>query len=214
MSDHAYSAAELTEPRAIRPPTDPAKAADVAFDYDVDIGDNVPLRLSYYAVRVEPRIPSKWLRFHSRNLVRRKTARWTVDAYPQGSLALAAIVATEAPTLAESLALLDRVGELALEEGLDAPHEVASSTARKLLSDMHRVLPGLYDVCPEEGGGVTLSAPSARGTAFTVECDASGAVECVVVLPARMRKATYSDAQDLPDGFIREALEAVSPLAR
>lgn len=63
--------------------------------------------------------------------------------------------------------------------------------------------------CPEEDGGVTLSAPAVQSTAFTVECDARGSVECIVVRPAHMRKATYSDAHGLPDGFIREALEAV-----
>ena len=119
--------------------------------------------------------------------------------------------APKAPTLVESLADLDRIGKHAQEEGLDPPNDIASTNARDLLLAMHDILPGIYDVCPEEDGAVTLSAPAAQGTALTVECDGTGAVQCIVVLPARLRKATYSDAQGQPDGFIREALEAVRP---
>ena len=116
-----------------------------------------------------------------------------------------------APTLKDSLNEINAARREALEDGTVEPAESSFALAQSLVPQLHDILPGRYDAFPEDSGGVTLTAPSARtGFAVTVECVPDGSVVCLLVSPGRMRKAVYSDAADLPDGFFREALQALS----
>lgn len=116
-----------------------------------------------------------------------------------------------ASTLKDSLDDIDTARREALEDGTVELTPGSMALAKSLVPKLHGILPGRYDAFPEESGGITLTAPSSRkGFAVTVECDPNGTVDCLLVSPGRMRKAVYSDAADLPDSFVREALQALS----
>lgn len=117
----------------------------------------------------------------------------------------------QAPTLKSSLDDIDAARQEALEDRTVEPAESSLALAKSLVPKLHEILPGRYDAFPEDSGGITLTAPSSRtGFAVTVECDPNGSVVCLLVSPGRMRKAVYSDADDLPDSLFREALQALS----
>ena len=118
---------------------------------------------------------------------------------------------TRAPTLKSSLDDIDAARQEALEDCTAEPAESSLALAKSLVPKLHAILPGRYDAFPEDSGGITLTAPSSRtGFAVTVECDPNGSVVCLLFSPGRMRKAVYSNAADLPDSFLRDALQALA----
>ena len=102
---------------------------------------------------------------------------------------------------------LDGAVEEAQEEGFPRPSRQALNNAKRLLRDLYRLRPCRLETYPTPDGEVTLVAPGGHGRSVLVLCDSDGGVLCSVNLNGQHRRAWYSRAAMLPDGFIREALD-------
>ncbi len=110
------------------------------------------------------------------------------------------------PELIKALRELEQVSADAEEDGLDIPSEVAFTNARRLLRAMYRISPRRFGVYPEPGGYIAIDARGANDGIAVVMCDSDGGVLCLVTIGDEPRRARYSTARTLPDGFIRDAL--------
>ena len=110
------------------------------------------------------------------------------------------------PELIKALRELEQVSADAEEDGLDIPSEVAFANARRLLRAMYRISPRRFGVYPEPGGYIAIDARGANDGIAVVMCDSDGGVLCLVTIGDEPRRARYSTARTLPDGFIRDAL--------
>ena len=95
----------------------------------------------------------------------------------------------------------------AQEDGFPPPSHHALKNARRLLQDLYRLRPCRLETYPTPDGEVALVAPGGHGQSVLVLCDSDGGVLCSVNLNGRHRRARYSSATMLPDGFVREALD-------
>ena len=111
------------------------------------------------------------------------------------------------PNLREALQDLDEAGDEAREEGFPAPSDTASGNARRLLRAMYRILPRRFEVYPMPDGEIAIDVPGGRGRSVILLCEPDGGALCLVNMNGRHRRARYTDPHDLPDGFVREALE-------
>lgn len=111
-----------------------------------------------------------------------------------------------AAELGAALRDLDGAAEEAGEEGFPQPSELALKNARRLLQDLYRLRPSRLEAYPTPDGEIALVAPGGRGRSVLVLCDSDGGVLCSVNLNGLHRRARYSTATMLPDGFVREAL--------
>ncbi len=102
---------------------------------------------------------------------------------------------------------LDEAVEEAHEEGFPQPGRQALENARRLLQDLYRLRPCRLETYPTPDGEVTLVAPGGHGRSVLVLCDSDGGALCSVNLNGRHRRARYSSAMMLPDGFVREAMD-------
>ncbi len=121
------------------------------------------------------------------------------------SAAMSAKPATAAD-LNAALRDLDGAADEAAEEGYPQPSGLALKNARRLLQDLHKLRPSRLEAYPTPAGETALVAPGGRGRSVLVLCDSDGEVLCSVNLNGRHRRARYSTATMLPDGFVREAL--------
>lgn len=110
------------------------------------------------------------------------------------------------PELANALRELEQVSADAEEDGLEMPSEAAFANASRLLRAMYRISPRRYGVYPEPGGYIAIDARGANDGIAVVMCDSDGGVLCLVTIGDEPRRARYSTARTLPDGFIRDAL--------
>lgn len=120
-----------------------------------------------------------------------------------------AVTSPESATAADlgaALRDLDGAAEEAGEEGFPQPSESALKNARRLLQDLYRLRPSRLEAYPTPDGEIALLAPGGRGRSVLVLCDSDGGALCSVNLNGRHRRARYSTAAMLPDGFVREAL--------
>lgn len=108
--------------------------------------------------------------------------------------------------LFDALRDLDQVGDEAEEEGFPAPSEVAARNAAGLLMQMFAWSNRRYEIYPTPDGEIAIDAPDGQGQSVLVLCASSGDVLCLVNVKTGHRRARYSTAAMLPDGFIREAL--------
>lgn len=106
----------------------------------------------------------------------------------------------------DALCDLDQVDDEAREEGFPAPSEVAARNAAGLLRQMFAWSDRRYEIYPTPDGEIAIDAPDGRGQSVLVLCASSGDVLCLVNVKTGHRRARYSTAAMLPDGFIREAL--------
>ena len=109
--------------------------------------------------------------------------------------------------LEEALQDLQEVPADAKEEGMAVPTEVAFANTKRLLRAMYRVSPRRYGVYPAPDGCIAIDARGTNGRIAVVMCDSDGGVLCLVTIDNEERRARYSTARHLPDGFIREALQ-------
>ena len=108
--------------------------------------------------------------------------------------------------LFDALRDLDQVGDEAGEEGFPPPSEVAARNAAGLLMQMFACSDRRYEIYPTPDGEIAIDAPDGQGQSVLVLCASSGDVLCLVNMKTGHRRARYSTAAMLPDGFIREAL--------
>ena len=112
--------------------------------------------------------------------------------------------------LRDALLDLDRVTAEAREEGLPIPSDLALANARRLLLAIYRLSPQRFEIYPTPDGEVAIDAPGGQGRSVLLLCDSDGTALCLVNMNGRHRRARYSDANMLPDGFVREALDELA----
>lgn len=113
--------------------------------------------------------------------------------------------------LAEALQELGEVAADAAEDGLDVPSEVAFTNAERLLRAMYRISPRVYSVYPMPDRYIAIDARGVDGNIAVLMCGSNGEALCLVTINREARRARYSTARELPDGFVREALFALGP---
>ena len=108
--------------------------------------------------------------------------------------------------LAEAMQELAEVTADAEEDGLEVPSATAMSNAERLLKSMYRISPRRYLVYPMSDAYIAIDARGANDGIIVVMCGSDGGVLCLATINEESRRARYSTARKLPDGFIREAL--------
>ncbi len=108
--------------------------------------------------------------------------------------------------LRDALHDLDGAIAEAREENLPAPSQAALTNGRRLLQAMYRISPRRFEVYPTPDGEIAIDAPGGHGRSVLLLCDSDSGALCLVNMNGVHRRARYSDADLLPDGFIREAL--------
>ena len=94
----------------------------------------------------------------------------------------------------------------AREEGFPVPSNSALKSARMILYAVYELSPRRYEVYPTPDGEVAIDAPGGFGRSVLLLCESDGGALCLVNMKGSHRRARYSDAKMLPDGFVREAL--------
>lgn len=108
--------------------------------------------------------------------------------------------------LVDALSDLEKVIDEAEEEGFPIPQEAALHNAKRLLRAMYAISPRRFEVYPTPDGEIAIDAPDGRGSSVLLLCDSDGGALCLVNMKGRHRRARYSTAEALPDGFMREAM--------
>lgn len=116
------------------------------------------------------------------------------------------IPAQDSSALQEALQEIDEVPNDAKDDGLEVPSELALRNARRLLQEMYRISPRPYGIYPVSDGYVAIDARGRDGRIAVVMCGSDGEVLCLVTVGTEHRRARYTSADRLPDGFVREAL--------
>lgn len=118
----------------------------------------------------------------------------------------------EAAASGEDVRLTDALADLmtspdeAREDGLPVPSDKALQNGEHVLRAMYRIWPRRFEVYPMREGEIAIDAPSGKGRSVMVLCDSQGGALCSVNLNGGHRRAHYSDARMLPDGFLRDAI--------
>lgn len=128
------------------------------------------------------------------------------SAFPLKTLNFTALAGDLCPDLRDALHDLDEARDEAREEGFPAPTDMALGNARRLLLAMYGLLPCRFEVYPTPDGEIAVHSPAGSGRSVLVLCGSDGGVLCLVNMNGAHRRARYSDAGPLPDGFVREAL--------
>ena len=105
---------------------------------------------------------------------------------------------------------LAQVTDDAAEDGLRPPSELAGANAKRLLEAMYRILPRRFVVYPLSDGRIAIQSRRANGRIMVVNCGPDDKSQCFVAIDGVHRRAKYSTAHELPDGFIRKAPEALA----
>lgn len=92
------------------------------------------------------------------------------------------------------------------EEGYPPPTPLALSNAERILRGMYALAPVRLEVYPTPDSEVAVVAPGRPRSSVMVLCDSDGSALCMVNMDGEHRRARYSTADRLPDGFLRDAL--------
>lgn len=109
--------------------------------------------------------------------------------------------------LRDALTDLNEAREEAREEGFSPPSQLAIENATRLLQEMYSILPHRFEVYPMPDGEIAIDAPGGYGRSVVLLCYSDGGALCSVNIDGNHRRARYSNADTLPDGFLREALD-------
>jgi len=114
----------------------------------------------------------------------------------------------ENKTLMDTLADLDCIDGRVEELELDAPPDPSAvANARALIEKIHDIYPARYHVSPTKRRGVAIEAPVKKGAAVSLECAPNDIVYCFVAINGKRRRAKFYQMTDLPDPFIKTALQ-------
>lgn len=108
--------------------------------------------------------------------------------------------------LNDALYDLQQATDEAREEGFPVPSGVALENAVRLLREMYGISPCRFEVYPTPEGEIAINAPGGHGRSVLLLCDLDGGALCLVNMNGDHRRARYSTAGILPDGFVRDAL--------
>lgn len=98
----------------------------------------------------------------------------------------------------------------AAEEGYPQPTQLALSNAKRVLHDMYALSSLRLDTYPTPDGEVAIVAPGKSRSSVMVLCGSNGDALCMVNMDGEHRRARYSTAERLPDGFLRDALDELT----
>ena len=115
--------------------------------------------------------------------------------------------------LHDALLDLEEVSEEAQEHQVAVPSALAHRNVRRLLPAMYRVWPRRFFVYPLHNGEIAIDATTRNKDSVIVVCDSGGGAVCLVSIGQENRRATYANADRLPDAFLREALEELAATA-
>lgn len=116
------------------------------------------------------------------------------------------VVSPSPADLRAALHDLEGAEEEAREEGFLQPSAQAIDDARRLLGDLYRLRACRMETYPTPDGEIAILVPGGRGQSVLVLCASGGEVLCLVNLNGEHRRAKYSSAATIPDGFVTEAL--------
>lgn len=108
--------------------------------------------------------------------------------------------------LNDVLADLREVADEAREEGFPVPSRIAIANSEQLIKNLYEISPGRYGVYPTQDGEIAIDIFNGKGSSIILLCDSAGGTLCLVNIDGNRRRAHYSRANALPDGFVREAL--------
>lgn len=108
--------------------------------------------------------------------------------------------------LADALRDLEEVKDEARAEGFPAPTDVGFKNASRLLKEMCRLSRRRFEVYPMPDGEIAIDASDGQGSSVLLLCDSDGGALCLVNMRGDHRRARYSSADALPDGFVGETL--------
>ena len=108
--------------------------------------------------------------------------------------------------LAEALRDLNEINDEADEEGIARPSELAIANADRLLRAIYGILPRQYlvELLPE--GVIAIRIPGGFRRSVALLCESDGGALCSVNMKGKHRRKRYPHTDQLPDRFIREAL--------
>ena len=109
--------------------------------------------------------------------------------------------------LQDAMADLHTASDEATEDGYPLPKEIALSNAKRILQRLYALWPTRFEVYPTPDGEIAVVAPGGFSRSVTVLCDSQGGALCIANLNGKHRRARYSSAEGLPDGFLREAMD-------
>ena len=101
---------------------------------------------------------------------------------------------------------LAEVKDEARAEGFPTPTDVACKNANRLLKEMYRLSRRRFEVYPMPDGEIAIDASDGQGSSVLLLCRSDGGALCLVNMGGQHRRARYSSADALTDGFVREAL--------
>lgn len=111
-----------------------------------------------------------------------------------------------ADDLSDSLQDLSEAKAEAGEEGFPLPSNAALNNADRLVRELYDITPRRFEIYPTPDGEIAIHALGGRGRSVLLLCDSEEGALCLVNINGEHRRARYSSADILPDGFIREAL--------
>ena len=128
------------------------------------------------------------------------------SSFPLKTVDFTALAGDRYPDLCDALRDLEEARGEAREEGFAVPSNVALGNAQRLLHAMYGLSPRRFEVYPVPEGEIAIDVPGGPGRSVLLLCGSDGGALCSVNMNGAHRRARYSDARGLPDGFVRDAL--------
>lgn len=109
--------------------------------------------------------------------------------------------------LSETLKDLQDLRQEADQEEIQVPAEEVFDRAERLIRDMYELVPRwhMVELFPE--GAIAITIPGGFRCSVMVVCDPDGSVLSSVNIKGKYRSKQYDCADNLPDEFLRKALE-------
>ena len=100
----------------------------------------------------------------------------------------------------------------AADAGISMPLATVVEETKRIVIGLRRHLPLDTDIYTLEEGKVVIEVFGAIGYGFQLICEAGGSALCLVTAKDKSRRARYDNSSELPDGFVKEGLDAVRPV--
>lgn len=97
----------------------------------------------------------------------------------------------------------------ATESGNSMPSQSVVDETKRIVIGLRPHLPATTDVYTMEGGEIAVEVFGKQGRGFLLVCEPAGGALCAITIDNVSRRARYESSNTLPDGFLREGLQAV-----